>query len=125
MNMPSSDKNRENKVHRGRHYEQMAALFYEQQGFEVLAKNWRAAHKEIDLVVRKGNQLVFVEVKSTATRKFGHPAEKVGHAKIRNLTEAARRFLIEHEIENCDLRFDVVTFTRGRLEHYPNAFESE
>jgi len=123
--MPSSNKNRKNKVSRGRHYEKKAALFYEQQGFEILEKNWQAAHKEIDLIVKKDNLLVFVEVKSSTSQKFGHPAERVNRAKIKNLTAAARQFLIDNKIENCDLRFDVVTFTRGLLEHFPNAFESE
>ncbi|MBN1212649.1 MAG: YraN family protein [candidate division Zixibacteria bacterium] len=125
MNMPSSDKNRKNRVTRGRHYEQKAALFYEQQGFEIIEKNWRTAHKEIDLIVQKDSLLVFVEVKSSTSKKFGHPAERVDRAKIKNLTEAARQFLIDNKIENCDLRFDVVTFSGDRLEHYPNAFESE
>ena len=125
MNMPSSNKNRKNKVSLGRHYENKAALFYEQKGFTILEKNWRTAHKEIDLIVKKANLLVFVEVKSSSSGKFGHPVERVDGAKIKNLTAAARQYLINNKIENCDLRFDVVTFSGGRLELYPNAFESE
>ena len=45
--------------------------------------------------------------------------------KINNLIKAAQQYLIENKIEGCDLRFDVVTFVAGELEHYPAAFEIE
>ena len=126
--MPSSkrrNENTDNKVARGRRYEKTAALFYERQGFEILERNWRAGHKEIDLIAAKDKLLVFVEVKSSSSQKFGHPAERVDRNKIKNLTAAAERYLLDKNIEGYDLRFDVVTFTDGRLEHYPNAFECE
>ena len=128
MNMPSSKKTSASKkttVSSGRQYEKKAALFYKQQGFETVAQNWQAAHKEIDLIVRKHDLMVFVEVKSARTTTFGHPAQRVGKKKIENLTRAARQYLAENKIENTDLRFDVVTFVNGRMEHYPNAFECE
>ncbi len=107
----------------GRRYEELAADFFRQHGFEILEQNWQASHKEIDLIVRKGHLIAFVEVKSSTTPNFGHPAEWVDKRKIANLSEAAQRYLVENEIADCDVRFDVVTFTGGRLEHYPNAFE--
>lgn len=103
----------------------MAALFYEQSGFEILERNWHAAHKEIDLIAAKDKLIVFIEVKSSSTEKFGHPAERVDQNKIKNLTAAAEQYLIDNNIEGYDMRFDVVTFTGGRLEHYPSAFECE
>ena len=124
--MPSSKKNttKHNKLLSGHHYEELAALFFEQKGFHLLDKNWRSGKKEIDLVVANDSLIVFVEVKSTSTDKFGHPAEKVDRKKIINITETARQYLIEKKIKNLDLRFDVITFIRGKLEHYPNAFEA-
>jgi len=56
--------------------------------------------------------------------KFGHPVEKVDRRKIINLTKAARQFVIERDISGCDLRFDIVTFVNGELEHFPGAFEA-
>ncbi|UCD63230.1 MAG: YraN family protein [Candidatus Zixiibacteriota bacterium] len=108
----------------GRRYEAQAALFFEQNGYVVRARNWRAGHKEIDLVVQKGKAVVFVEVKASRTDTFGHPSEKVTHKKIQNLTQAARQYLIDEGIDEAELRFDVVTFTEGKLEHYPGAFEA-
>ena len=91
----------------------------------ILDQNWQASHKEIDLVVRKDDLVVFVEVKAARSDQFGHPIEKLSKKKIANLAEAARRYLHEKQIRNCDIRFDVVTFLDGQLEHFPAAFMAE
>ncbi|MFQ6009382.1 MAG: YraN family protein [Candidatus Zixiibacteriota bacterium] len=103
----------------GENYERMAASFFEQNGFEILQRNWRAGRQEIDLIVKKDNLIAFVEVKSTRSKKFGHPVERVDDKKVVNLTKAAQQYLLDNKIEGCDLRFDVVTFVNGNLEHFP------
>lgn len=122
----SSSRNSEdhsNRQHRiGQRFEDQAVSFLEQQGFEIIERNWRASHKEIDIIARKKSLLVFVEVKASMTSSFGHPAERVTPAKMKNLSEAAQRYVLERGISGCDLRFDVITFSDGRLEHYPDAF---
>ncbi len=123
--MPSSEDARGRsrlRRRRGTAFEQVAAAFFQRNGFEILERNWHAGHKEIDLIVRKGDVVVFVEVKSAASQNFGHPAERVNGRKVSNLTQAARQYLTDNDIKGCDLRFDVVTFVNGKLEHYPNAF---
>ncbi len=124
MSFSDNDPPKKQRVEIGRDYEIRAALFFEQNGFEVLHRNWRFGHKEIDIVVRKNKLIVFVEVKSSTTKKFGHPVERVDNRKVANLTQAASAYLVENEISGCDLRFDVVTFVAGSLEHYPDAFEA-
>ncbi|MEA3297572.1 MAG: YraN family protein [candidate division Zixibacteria bacterium] len=108
-----------------REYERLAGSFFEEKGFEILDRNWRAGHREIDLITRKGNLIAFVEVKSASSRRFGHPIDRVDEKKIENLTHAAQQYLIDKDIINCDLRFDVVTFVDGRLEHFPGAFDAK
>jgi len=123
--MPSSEDNsgrNRGKLLKGRHFEDQAAAFYEERGYAVIERNWRSGHKEIDLIVRKDNQIVFVEVKASFSKEFGHPAERVDRRKIERLTKAAQAYLAKAEITNCDLRFDVVTFDQGTLEHFPDAF---
>lgn len=106
----------------GREFEDRAASFLEQQGFAIIERNWRSGHREIDLIARTDDVLVFVEVKASMTSTFGHPAERVDTTKMRNLTRAAQAYMIEREISGCDCRFDVITFCNGQLEHYPDAF---
>ena len=125
--MPSSKKDSQEKHNRkiGRQFEELAGKFYMNLGFEILEQNWQAGRKEIDLIVKKENLIVFVEVKSTSTKNYGHPSERVDKKKILNLSNAANQFILEHNLRDIDMRFDVVTFTNGKLEHYPNAFNVE
>lgn len=126
--MPSSDPDQpkgSTRQIRGKQFEDQAASYFEEIGYTVLDRNWRAGHKEIDLIVRKGDSVVFVEVKASLSDKFGHPVERVDRNKIRHLTNAAQQYILEKRISGCDLRFDVITFSGGRLEHYPNAFGAD
>ena len=113
------------KIRQGRTFEELAARFYAENGFEVLERNWRAGHKEIDLIVRTNRLVVFVEVKSSFSKQFGHPVERVNRNKIKNLSDCARQYIVAKQLEDVDLRFDVVTFEGGRLEHFPDAFAVE
>ncbi|MEW6411383.1 MAG: YraN family protein [Candidatus Zixiibacteriota bacterium] len=108
----------------GRRYENLAARFFLDNGYEILQRNWRSGRKEIDLIVKKDHLIAFVEVKAARSVRFGHPAEKVNQKKRENLTQVARQYLSEHGIEGMDLRFDVVTFVDGQIEHFPGAFEA-
>lgn len=126
--MSSSETNRPNdrsKIEQGQKFEKLAVQFYLDDGYKLLEQNWRAGHKEIDLIVQKDNLIIFVEVKSTYSNKFGHPIERIDKRKIQNLTACAQQYIIAKELRDVDLRFDVVTFTHGQLEHFPNAFEAE
>lgn len=108
----------------GRSFEMLAGQFFRQQGFEVLCQNYRVGRLEIDLIVRRENLIVFVEVKSASSMKYGHPAERVDQRKVANLTHAAQQFLRQEDCADCDFRFDVVTFVKGQLEYFPAAFEA-
>ncbi len=113
------------KLDQGHKYESLAAEFYLQQGFEIRERNWRSGHKELDIIVARDDLIIFVEVKSTFSKEFGHPAGWVDRRKARNLIEAANRYIVEKNITGSDLRFDVVTFVNGKLEHFPDAFQAE
>lgn len=105
--------------------EREAARFLKRQGLRVLARSYRTARGEIDLIAREGDVLVFVEVK---TRRAGVPAEAVTPEKQRRLTLAALHFLKRHHLLECRSRFDVVAIVwpddRGQpaIEHVRDAF---
>ena len=108
---------------RGRQFEKLAGKYFLENNFEILEENWQAGRKEIDLIVKKENLIIFVEVKSASSKKFGHPSERVDQRKIQNLSQAAKQYILVHNLTNIDMRFDVVTFIEGKLEHYENAFD--
>jgi len=102
--------------------ERRAARRYEAMGYEVVARNWRCGDGELDLVVRRGDVLAFVEVKTRATDRFGHPAEAVTPAKQRRIRRLASRFCADTGTRARVLRFDVVGILAGQVEVYENAF---
>jgi putative endonuclease len=102
--------------------EAQAAAWYRAHGYKVLHRNWRCKEGELDLVVRRGRELVFVEVKTRRTDRFGIPAEAVTSAKQRRLRALAGRYLADTGARADSLRFDVVSILAGQLEVIEAAF---
>lgn len=102
--------------------EDQATAWYQDRGYAVLHRNWRCREGELDLVVARGRELVFVEVKTRRTDRFGTPAEAVTHAKQRRLRGLARAYLATTDARAGSLRFDVVSILAGRLEVIEAAF---
>jgi putative endonuclease len=102
--------------------EALAARWYEAEGFEILARNWRCREGELDLVARRGPLVVFCEVKTRRTAAFGVPAEAVTVAKQRRIRVLATRWLRESGMRAQSLRFDVASVLAGELEMIEAAF---
>jgi putative endonuclease len=101
----------------------LAAAWYEQQGYEVLARNWRRREGELDLIVRQGRTFVFCEVKARTTDAFGVPAEAVTRSKQMRIRRLAARWLQqEAPMPPRRIRFDVVAILAGELEVLEGAF---
>ncbi len=107
--------------------EDAAALYLQQKGYTIVARNWRFGKKELDIVAQDGDKMVFVEVKTRSTLAFELPQEAVTLRKMRNLVYAADAFLQQRNIE-LESRFDIVTVLMGEqprvLEHLIEAFYS-
>jgi putative endonuclease len=102
--------------------EARAAAWYEAHGYEVVARNWRCRDGELDLVVRRGRVLAFVEVKTRRTAAFGAPVEAITRDKQRRLRVLALRFLEVHPVRGAQLRFDVVSILGDELTVLEGAF---
>jgi putative endonuclease len=106
--------------------EDRAADWYRAAGYDVVARNWRCAEGELDLVVVRPGELVFCEVKTRASDRFGVPAEAVTIAKQRRLRTLAARFLAEHPLDvgaaAGNIRFDVVAVTGSTVDVIEAAF---
>lgn len=110
----------------GKKGEALAEEYLRRKGFQILKRNYRYGHKEIDLIAKEGNTIVFVEVKAGRSKSFGAPHERVDLRKQRNLIDAASDFIQKEMITDCDFRFDVlaITYQKGRedIDHIKNAF---
>lgn len=93
--------------------EKAAQSFLKKRGYRILKKNFRNAVGEIDLIAEHKNVLVFIEVKSRMGRSFGHPSMAVTPAKQNKIAQTARLFLAEHNVNDREIRFDVVSVTPG------------
>jgi putative endonuclease len=106
--------------------EQLAADWYAAQGYSVVARNWRCREGELDLVVARDGELVFCEVKTRSSDRFGVPAEAVTPAKQRRLRVLAARYLAEHAdppaLRRRGIRFDVASVMAGKIEVIEAAF---
>lgn len=96
---------------RGAAAEQRALELLQQQGLKLLARNWRCRGGELDLVMRDGAELVFVEVRARSRADFGGALASVDVHKRARLIHAARSFLASHtEHAEAAARFDVIAF---------------
>lgn len=95
-------------VERGRLAESIASAFLELCGYRVLERNVRFGHLELDLVARRANLIVFVEVKYRRDRRGGGAAAAVGARKRDDLESAAVGYLRLRGLRRVTVRFDVI-----------------
>lgn len=95
--------------------EELVARWYEDGGYRVLDRNWRCREGELDVIVARGQVLVFCEVKTRRSTAFGTPAEAVTVSKQRRIRGLAMRWLDEHPAARArTLRFDVASVLAAR-----------
>ena len=76
---------------------------------EILGKNIFTEYGEIDLLGIQDKVLLFVEVKTAQTRKFGFPEVSVNSRKMDHMSKAAQKYLQDHEEISSDWRIDVIS----------------
>jgi putative endonuclease len=103
------------RARRGRRAERAALRHLRLRGLRLVARNYRTRGGEIDLIMRDGTTLVFVEVRLRSNARFGDGAASVGAVKQRRLTHAAQQFVAAHALSQTRCRFDVVSV---RKPHY-------
>jgi putative endonuclease len=73
--------------------ESMAANWLQEKGYEILHRNWRHSHYEIDIIALRDDMLHIIEVKARHSSPFGYPEDSVGKKKFKSLQRAADEFL--------------------------------
>jgi putative endonuclease len=114
---------------RGAEGERAAERWYRARGFRVVARNWRSSLGELDLVLGRGDLIVFAEVKTRTGDAFGGPFEAVAWRKQRKLRQLGEAFAMSHRSVSpgARFRFDVASVmldpTAGPLVHvFEDAF---
>lgn len=107
---------------KGKTGELLAKIYLRLKLYKIVEMNYKGANGEIDIIAKKGNTLVFVEVKYRANLENGYPREAVNKHKIQKITKTAQHYIASHNIKNTDFRFDVIEILGKHIEHIKNAF---
>ncbi len=107
--------------------EELAVEFLEDRGYIIMARNYVHNKKEIDIIARDKNTIVFVEVKERATDFFGEPFRAVDLKKQRSIIMVADNYIRKNKID-LESRFDIISITlqasqKPKIEHIISAFE--
>jgi len=105
--------------------ESAAAGYLVEKGYEIMARNYRFRRAEIDIIARKGNWLVFVEVKTRSGSSFGYPEEFVDNEKEKNILFAAEEYMYQINWQG-NVRYDIVAILGSGVDreitHFEDAF---
>ncbi len=109
----------------GKQGEDIAAAYLQQQGYELLGRNLFFRKAELDIVARKGGDLVFVEVKTRSKGALMSPEQAVDYRKQKFIIEGAAAFIEQSDLD-LDARFDIISIVLNgddsEIDHIENAF---
>src|SRR5262245_12047058 len=91
--------------------EEEACRFLKKNGLKILHRNFRTKGREIEIVARSVQMVIFVEVKTRTSTDYAKPEDAVGFRKRENLKSAARSYIQEYPARDCEFRFDVISIT--------------
>ena len=113
--------------HLGKTGEEIAEQFLQAQGYRSLAKNWHSRYGELDLIMEKDSEIVFVEVKLRSNLSFGHPEEMVSYTKMSKIKKTAEQYLDREAGREKFWRFDIIAITlKGHdldIDHFENVIQ--
>ncbi len=107
----------------GREAETRAASYLENCGLRLVDRNFHVRGGEIDLIMRDGATLVFVEVRQRSRSNYGGAGDSITASKRRRIILAARHYLLKRS--DCACRFDCILIDDGQLEWLKDAFSAD
>ena len=111
----------------GKSGEDLAVRYLKKQGYTIVERNYRQRIGEIDIIARDNECLVFIEVKTRRSKRYGSPFEAVDSRKQHQISRVALEYITRYQYEEMEARFDVVAvqFDGGSstIELMKNAFE--
>ncbi|EZH71799.1 hypothetical protein ATO12_05325 [Aquimarina atlantica] len=109
----------------GKKGEKKATDFLIEKGYKILERNYRYLKHEVDIIARKENIVVAVEVKTRSTPEFGNPQDFVKPKQIQSLVKAIDHYITDNDLD-VEVRFDIVAIIENklgtRMEHLEDAF---
>ncbi|MFC1538568.1 YraN family protein [Candidatus Latescibacterota bacterium] len=110
----------------GLHGEELACRYLVNKGYRIIERNYRCSHLEIDIIAGHENTIVFCEVKTAKTPKFGPSFTWVTPQKIKHIVKTAEEYIATHDLDGCSFRLDVIGIEingdKIEINHIENAF---
>lgn len=100
--------------------ERLAVKYLEKNKYIILDRNYRCRQGEMDIIAIENEKIVFIEVKTRTSIKFGRPAEAVNYIKREHLQNIARYYLYTKKITKIPIRFDVIEIYLGNKQYGVN-----
>ncbi|MFC5928527.1 YraN family protein [Cryobacterium melibiosiphilum] len=97
----------------GRRGEECAAQYLAGDGYRIIARNWRCAEGEIDVIVERDGEVAFVEVKTRSSTRFGHPFEAITVVKLARMRRLAAAWCEQAEVWPPRIRIDAIAVITG------------
>lgn len=120
------DRVKNSKMKLGRQGEDIAAQYLQGQGYRLLQRNFRSRCGEIDIICADKQTIIFVEVKTRTSSKFGSPEESITRTKQQHIYKAAFTFMEGYPHHFKDIRFDAIGIYiedgKPRINHIMGAF---
>lgn len=106
--------------------ENKAINFLIKNGYNILEKNFRSKHGEIDIIAKEKNEYVFIEVKTRTSIKYGMPVEAVDKNKKEHILNASKYYIYKNYLQNQFIRYDIIEVYINKnnylINHIKNAF---
>lgn len=96
------------KQHIGTLGEDIACAYLKKQGYEIIKRNFCVPQGEIDIIARHKDELIFCEVKSRTSARFGYPEESVDMRKMKRIIRAIKKYLLITKTKDTYIRFDII-----------------
>ena len=88
--------------------EELAVKYLKQIGYKIIERNFKCRLGEIDIIALEKNEIIFIEVKTRTSIKYGHPADAVNENKQKHLIKSVKYYLYLRSLENEYVRIDVI-----------------
>lgn len=115
------------KQHFGQQGEDLAVRHLKKKGYKIIKRNYRTRNGEVDIIAKHKGRVVFIEVKTRQSQRYGHPKFAVTADKQRKISMVALEYLKKNHSLQSRARFDVVTVQSSEngpvIEIVANAFE--
>ena len=104
--------------------ELLAGKYLIERNYEILENNYRNLYGEIDIIAKKDDVIIFIEVKSRNSNKYGYPREAVNNVKIEKIYNTSLVYISKNNFSDIQFRYDVIEvyLNKNEINHIENAF---